>query len=307
MIVEFAKTLHLNIWDWIAVVISLLSFITALYSLWIAWKTLKSQIQTAKNTMPVISFGAQYESLVSIVFQVIENYIDSIVVMAKAEDLTEEKISSDFLLTVSKINTADIHLELFYENNLFDSFTNEKEKGHKVSTQLFNEEKSPYRIVSEYRSHLESFNQKCQMLELLYVNNTNNRKNIAMGYASYIMKESLELIMHTASITSLLYPEHNIGNSILSYIKDVSDSCELRLDLKKTKGDESAFVTFNKRINKLYDTKAWREIYDTYYLYTLKIMKLEEISDAIATISYCRYKYGSMRDYVVYNYSQAPK
>lgn len=98
-IVNFGKSLHLNTWDWIAVIIAVFSFIVAVFSLVIAWRTLISQRQTAKNTMPVITIGAQFESLVSIAFQIIDNYIDSLALKIKAENMQAEEYLSDIFLS----------------------------------------------------------------------------------------------------------------------------------------------------------------------------------------------------------------
>ena len=299
MIEKIAKDLQLNIWDWIAVSIALLSLIVAFISLSIAWKTLKSQRQTAENTMPVISIGAQYESLISILILILENYINSIVLKVKTVDITDNGSGSDILLSLFKINTSDIHLELFYEDNLIDTEYNNllsKKNAEDSCTERY----SPYRIVAEYRDHLEEFNQKSHILELQYINNSSAKRDISESYALYVMKESLELILHTSSITSFLYPEHNIGQSLLSYIKKTEESCISRMKIEALKSKKLEYEGGTTRFKSLISEKAWHEIYDSNNFYLLQIMNYEEMKSAIATIAYCRYMYGTLKDYVIY-------
>lgn len=298
-IANFAKSLHLNTWDWIAVAVAIFSLIVALFSLLIAWRTLISQRQTAKNTMPVITIGAQYESLVSIAFQIIDNYIDSLVLKIKAENMCEEDYLSDIFLSYNKINTADIHLELFYNANLLDSVFEENLQNGDIDD-TFTEDTSAYRLIAEFRGHLERFNHDCQMLELQYINSTTHRKDIANNYAMYMMKESLELIMHTASITSLIYPKHNIGKSILTFLKKTGESSKERLSIEESKSDFSEYQKYKIRFMKLFDDKAWRELYETYYFYRLKILDYEELKTLVSMTSYCRFRYSKLKDYVLF-------
>ena len=81
MIEDFARSLDLNVWDWIAVVVSFCSFVIAVMSYLIARNTLKSQRQTEKNTMPVITKERQYEVFKSIENQILSNYIYALAII----------------------------------------------------------------------------------------------------------------------------------------------------------------------------------------------------------------------------------
>ena len=59
MIKEFADYFSLSVWDWMAVVVALCSLAVACLSLLIAKKTLASQQQTEKNTLPIINLQTQ--------------------------------------------------------------------------------------------------------------------------------------------------------------------------------------------------------------------------------------------------------
>lgn len=56
---HFAKSAGLNIWDWLAAIIAVVSLLVAAASLIIATKTLKSQEATQRNTTPVINITIQ--------------------------------------------------------------------------------------------------------------------------------------------------------------------------------------------------------------------------------------------------------
>lgn len=177
-------------------------------------------------------------------------------------------------------------------------FEGEEQNGDIDDT--FTEDTSAYRLIAEFRGHLERFNHDCQMLELQYINSTNHRKDIANSYATYMMKESLELIMHTTSITSLIYPKHNIGKSILTFLKKTGESSKQRLSIEESKTNYSEFQEYKIRFMKLFNDKAWRELYESYCFYELKILDYEELKSLVSITSYCRFKYSKLKDYFIF-------
>lgn len=74
-IINSAKEWGLTEWDWIAIVIALLSFTASIISIGIAYKTLKSQVKTQNNTRLLLSQNAGYEYLKSYIFYIIMSHM----------------------------------------------------------------------------------------------------------------------------------------------------------------------------------------------------------------------------------------
>lgn len=74
-IINSAKELGLTEWDWVAIVIAILSFTASVISITIALKTLKSQIKTQNNTGLLLSQNAGYEYLKSYIPYIIISYM----------------------------------------------------------------------------------------------------------------------------------------------------------------------------------------------------------------------------------------
>lgn len=116
MIEEFAKSLSLTIWDWMAVLVALLSFLVASFSLIVAFKTLKSQRQTEINTLPVINLEIQEFLLCQLALALLDSHIRT----TASWKLTNEKkylfYLSEKILYQLKLPADLIHVELFYNN-----------------------------------------------------------------------------------------------------------------------------------------------------------------------------------------------
>lgn len=74
-IINSAKEWGLTEWDWIAIVIAILSFTASIISIGIAYKTLKSQVKTQNNTRLLLSQNAGYEYLKSYISCIIISYM----------------------------------------------------------------------------------------------------------------------------------------------------------------------------------------------------------------------------------------
>lgn len=74
-LINSAKELGLTEWDWVAIVISILSFTASVISIGIAFKTLKSQVKTQNNTRLLLSQNAGYEYLKSYTPYIIISYM----------------------------------------------------------------------------------------------------------------------------------------------------------------------------------------------------------------------------------------
>lgn len=119
LIYNFAKQYKLDTWDWVAVTIAFCSFCIAVTALIIAVKTLKSQRQTEKNTMPIITLQIQEFLLKEFVFKLLDGQIR---VGALWHLLSAKHYSfypSEQLLEKVKIPMDIFHIELFYNNAVY--------------------------------------------------------------------------------------------------------------------------------------------------------------------------------------------
>ena len=151
MIKDFAEFLSLTIWDWMAFVIALFSFCVAFMSLMIAKKTLASQQQTEKNTMPIINLKTQevlFGKLMS------DTYRTRISLEALWLLVREEKKAylSKHIINSLKLDSELLHCELFYNNPTFYLQVNDLQKKIKyfnMHLAVVNE------YFSDYHGHLD--------------------------------------------------------------------------------------------------------------------------------------------------------
>ena len=106
----------ISIWDWITASATLCSFVVAVFAFIIAIKTLQSQKQTEKNTMPIINMKIQ-EFLFS---ELVLKLLDAHIKIAALWHLLNEKnfrfYPSEHILEKIIIDKNLIHPELFYGN-----------------------------------------------------------------------------------------------------------------------------------------------------------------------------------------------
>lgn len=109
MIKEFAESFGLDIWDWIAVTISLGSLCVAIY-------TLKSQRQTERNTMPIMTLDIQKVLLKELFVKVFDGYM-RITALKKLLDKTKYRFyPSEEILIDLKLDISQIHIELYFDD-----------------------------------------------------------------------------------------------------------------------------------------------------------------------------------------------
>lgn len=75
MIDNLAHNWHLTEWDWLALIVAIISLIVASVSLKIAQNTLKSQRQTEKNTTPIMSLPIQEFLLEEVMLKLFDGYM----------------------------------------------------------------------------------------------------------------------------------------------------------------------------------------------------------------------------------------
>ena len=122
MVKEIAEYFSLNIWDWIAVMIAFSSFVVASFSFYIAKKTLQSQVQTEKNTMPIITIKIQEFLFGNLVLKLLDAHVKLTALWHLLNDKDYTQYPSEHILEKLIIDKSIIHTELFYnqEDNYRD-------------------------------------------------------------------------------------------------------------------------------------------------------------------------------------------
>ena len=115
MIKEFADYFSLSVWDWMAVVVALCSLAVACLSLLIAKKTLASQQQTEKNTLPIINLQTQDVLLDRLYEELFNANISIKAIQIYLKDGYSLHFSKYFLQDIL-LDENLVHLELFYTN-----------------------------------------------------------------------------------------------------------------------------------------------------------------------------------------------
>lgn len=169
MIDRLIEYLHVTPWDWIAVTIALFSFVVAVISCIVAFKTFFSQKQTAKNTTPTITVDIQKFLLEKMFVNLLESYISIVIHQKLSKNKSFDLNKTEEIIINQKIPESLIHSELFYKD---------KEKFHKVnllaeSIANYNENLHILRLIihdntiesiSSIQNRLERLRYKCQII-----------------------------------------------------------------------------------------------------------------------------------------------
>lgn len=99
---------------YLSVVISIMGLSVSCITLFYTFFTYKSQMQTQKNTTPILTSDNQYEAFVSIGQNLIDNYLDALVMRTKLIKSKPTEYISDINFLYQKIDTESIHVELFH-------------------------------------------------------------------------------------------------------------------------------------------------------------------------------------------------
>lgn len=116
---EIAEYLQLTVWDWLAVLIALLSFCIACLSLFYAIKTLKSQRQTEKNTLPIINLDIQRFQLCDLIRKLLDGHMRLTALWHMLNNHAFKVYPTERILRLIKIPQDIIHIELFYNNYVY--------------------------------------------------------------------------------------------------------------------------------------------------------------------------------------------
>ncbi len=116
MIEDIANYLHLRVWDWIAVLIALLSLVIASFSLFIAKGTLKSQRQTEKNTLPIINVDIQEFQFCELITRLLDGHMKMTAIWHLLHGKSFKFYVPERILRMCKIPLELVHIELFYNH-----------------------------------------------------------------------------------------------------------------------------------------------------------------------------------------------
>ena len=118
MIKEIAHYLNVELsWDYVATIIAIISLTLAGISLAYTILTFKSQRQTEANTTRIMKPEIQEFLLKEILLKVFDGYIRLSTLKRLYEDTEFKSYVSEEKMTDLKIETGNIHADLFYSNS----------------------------------------------------------------------------------------------------------------------------------------------------------------------------------------------
>ena len=287
---EIAEYLELTIWDWVAVLIALISLIVALFSLYVAKNTLKSQRKTEKNTLPLFTKEKQYEVLVSIIDSFVDNLIEAYVIKLKMQKNKRHIIPSELLFPSNFIDSRELHLELFY---------NEKEDTDQDRSEfLIMLKPSDYSLMSNLKKMIDTYNKNCNTIAHQAENQLLDYSTIKSEFDYFIIGEILLLLRYISYIASVVF-KRGINKHIIEYVykimAEVVNEYEGKTTAIRWAGDEYSINIDEDRIEKVKkqmfkniagidllfnDTKEmWGNLFESYHFsYKLKNFEKEEIN-----------------------------
>lgn len=268
-----------DIWG---IIISALAFITAGITLFFTIRTYKSQRQTQKNTTPVFTKEKQYEVLTSFAVSLIEELIEAGVVKLKMCNDPSSGIPSNLLFPEYFIDSSELHLELFYDDN------REKYIEKNSVDQLFN--LTTYIKVSDLKSEIDSFNKAKETLSQQIINHSADLETIKKEYDEYVFESILSLLVSIANICDDIFdsiPDSKIRKLIIHYVYIIKLTMCVHEYNGGVRGHLVDYNTNFEELKKVYfeningvdelfanAMKYWNYLYEDYYFpYALPKMK----------------------------------
>lgn len=112
---RFVEKLLLYRWDWIAILISIIAVVFAYF-------TLKSQLQTQKNTTPIVSKTVQFSLLSVLIEQIVKTLAINNALRSLCKQNDGNIAPEEFVLHWLCLDQSFVHEELFYtESDKFES------------------------------------------------------------------------------------------------------------------------------------------------------------------------------------------
>lgn len=112
---KFVEKLLLYRWDWIAILISIIAVVIAFF-------TLKSQLQTQKNTTPIVSKTVQFSLLSVLIDQIVKTLAINNALRSLCKQNSGNIAPEEYVLHWLCLDQSFVHEELFYsESRKFES------------------------------------------------------------------------------------------------------------------------------------------------------------------------------------------
>lgn len=108
---EFVDRFLLYRWDWIAILLSICA-------LFVAYKTLRSQLKTQANTSPIMTREVQYSLLTVIGEQIVKIWAMTNALLTIHKNYKQDIRPEDYVLHWLNLDNSLIHEELFYSTNV---------------------------------------------------------------------------------------------------------------------------------------------------------------------------------------------
>lgn len=201
MIEEFAKYLSLNVWDWIAVLVSLCSIIIAFISLMIAKHTLaiakltlKSQRQTEKNTLPIININTQSILFNELIVSIYDTHISLIALRFLLRDEANLRLSKHVLKSLA-LDGGLVHSELFYNN-----------------PSVYEDVIKLQKTIKEYNMNLAVVN------DYLYDNHDNLNKRLIEQYFKMLLLKQYAIVLIWITVISTIFSEE--AEKVFGWMKE---------------------------------------------------------------------------------------
>lgn len=247
MIEDFAKSLSLNTWDWVAVMVALFSLIVAVKSYFIALQTLKSQRETAENTLPLLTKKRQYEVFRSIEKRLVDNYINALCVLSILENKGRGVLFSYLEINYFKIDLSEIHLELFYEDE------------SNVEMPKVFDNKSAYVKLYDLTNSLNLYNEAVSKITNRILNGDITESSAFDEFKDFVLENSLDLLIKLSGFIVGVYGEKmDVRNYI---IRDIYSHNAMGEDYTKDTywpGQDNIIK------NKYIDSDKWDYLFDDY-------------------------------------------
>lgn len=205
----FETALHTEkgFYDYIAIGISLLAFLTAIVTLYYSIKTYRSQKQTEKNTNPTITKQNQLEILYCLVDKIIDNIAKTIAIVVRLSLSDNKAYIYDGDIVSQRIPLADFHLEPFYGTS-------------KDFSQVNFIERSKFGKMSELKEALSQYNENLERISLILKDKSFSLSFKKDFLVSSVLKKQTKLLYEIVSTVNYVFRDDfdiDIRDEIVRY------------------------------------------------------------------------------------------
>lgn len=225
MIKEIANSLNVELsWDYVATIIAIISLALAGISLAYTILTLKSQRQTEANTTRIMKPEIQEFLLKEILLKVFDGYIRLSTLKRLYEDTEFKSYVSEEKMTDLKIETSNIHADLFYSNS------------------------DNWRCMQGLSDMIDAFNSRIDVCVEHFKNPKINHKFLANEVERLINIEA-NIVSTWSKVMSLVYGYHNNieEQKVIDYVVNKMDVSNFEAEI------QDSFFVDNNIFAKYYD------------------------------------------------------